>query len=219
MNSKLKRYLLLPWSLFFNVRYLPFKQAMKFPILLESIPVCTGKGTIELVGDITRGMVVLGGVLAGFYRKNPFIFSNDGKVVFYPGVCIRGNAYISCGKDATITFKQDVKVNNGCRFIAKKGIILGKDCRIGWDCTFIDNDYHILWDIVADRPCKSEQPIELGEGCWIGHDCVVSKGTRLMDFSNVSSFSKVQLRTRKPNTIISGNPAQVVDEGYRIHLG
>ena len=115
MNSKLKRYLLLPWSLVFNVRYLPFKQAMKLPILLESIPVCKGKGEIELVGDITRGMVILGGVLAGFYRKNPFLFSNDGKVVFYSGVCIRGNAYISCGKNATITFKQDCKERNHLR--------------------------------------------------------------------------------------------------------
>ena len=218
MNNRIKRYLLLPWSLFFNVKYLPLKQALKFPILLESIPVCKGKGKIELVGEISRGMVILGGVLAHLYPKNPLIFENDGKVVFHSGVCIRGNAFISCAKDAKITFGQDVKVNNGCRFIAKKEISLGKDNRIGWDCTFIDNDYHVLWDIVANKPCKPELPIVLGEGCWIGHDCVISKGTRLMDFTTVSSLSKVQLRNRKPNTIVAGNPAQVVDEGYRIKL-
>ena len=216
--SRIRRILLLPWTLAFNVKYLPLKQALKIPILLESIPVCRGKGKIELVGNVTRGMVILGGVLANFYHRNPVVFENEGKVVFHSGVCIRGNAFISCAKNATITFKEDVKVNNGCRFIAKKEITLGKDCRIGWDCTFIDNDYHVLWDIVADRACKSELPVVLGEGCWIGHDCVIAKGTKLMDFTTVASFSKVQLKNRKPNTIVSGNPAQVVDEGYRIKL-
>lgn len=214
----MRRWLLLPWSLAFNLRYLPLKQALRLPILLESIPVCKGKGKIELVGDVTRGMVILGGVLADFYRKNPVIFKNDGKVIFHSGVCIRGNAYISCAENATIEFKQDVKVNNGCRFIASKQIVLGTNCRVGWDCTFIDNDYHVLWDIVAGKACKSEIPVILGEGCWIGHDCVISKGTRLMDYTTVSSLSKVQLKNRKSNTIVSGNPAQVVDEGYRIKL-
>lgn len=216
--SGMRRWLLLPWSLAFNLRYLPLKQALRLPILLESIPVCKGKGRIELSGNISRGMVILGGVLADFFRKNPFIFKNDGKVIFHSGVCVRGNSYVSCAKNATIEFGEDVKVNNGCRFIAKKQIVLGNNCRVGWDCTFIDNDYHTLWDIVADRACKSEIPVILGEGCWIGHDCVISKGTRLIEYTTVASFSKVQLKNRKPNTIVAGNPAQVVDEGYRIKL-
>ena len=55
----------------------------------------------------------------------------------------------------------------------------------------------------------------MGRGVWIGHNCIVSKGSRLAENTTVSSGSVVKGRFNKPNVIIGGNPAVVWDEGYK----
>lgn len=58
-------------------------------------------------------------------------------------------------------------------------------------------------------------PIIIGEKVWIGHNVIVSKGVKLADEIIVSSGSVVKKSFSTPNCIIAGNPAEMIDEGYK----
>ncbi len=60
----------LPQSLYFNLHYLPFNQAIKLPILLYKPHLLKMKGKIILSGRITTGMVRLGKFSVSLYPNN-----------------------------------------------------------------------------------------------------------------------------------------------------
>ena len=85
---------------------------------------------------------------------------------------------------------------------------------MSWDCTFIDTDFHPLIDTTRQKPLKVSQAIKIGYGSWIGHNCIISKGVRLPHNTTVSSGSIVKGSFRQEDTILGGNLAVVLDEGY-----
>lgn len=221
MKKKFKavyfRYLLcLPWSVVFNFHYLPFKQAVKFPILFQVIPTFLFlSGRVKIVSDDIRvGMVRIGEQAAPFYKRRDFRWKNLGTVIFKGKVRLGHHTFISVGPDGYLEIGDKSTFSHELRMICEKKIVLEDRCRVSWGCTFIDTDFHPLIDLVRNEPIPKSSPIVMGRGVWIGHDCIISKGSRLAENTTVSSGSVVKGRFKKPNTIVGGNPAVVIDEGY-----
>ncbi len=144
-----------------------------------------------------------------------FRWANYGHVVF-KGEAVFGDHIFIGVRDSCLEIGKDSSFNDGLKIIANKSkIILGEKVRVGWGCTFIDSDLHPLIDMVRNKPIQKSAPIILGRGVWVGHDCIVAKGTKLAENITVSSGSVVKGRFGEPNTIIGGNPAVVIDKGYK----
>lgn len=216
-QARMRMLLFMPWSIFFNFHYLPFNQARKLPIIFYVRPTFLAlKGEVVIdCPSIRFNMIRFGKCKAPMLPYKSFRWGNEGGTVCFKGrLELSHHAYISCGGNGVLTFGDSNRFNFGCRFIAFKEIVFGDKVRGSWDCTFIDSDFHSLIDTVRGKPLKVSQPIRIDYGCWIGHNCIISKGVKLPKNSTVCAGSVVKGRFSQENTIIGGNIAKVLDEGY-----
>lgn len=206
----------LPWTLRFNFHYLPLSQALKLPIVFYVRPtfqILKGKIILD-INEVRPNIIRLGDSMSPIIPRKVFIWQNDGVVKFKGKCVIAHNAFISCRKGAEIEFGDEASFNFGCRIISFNKMHFGNKSRVSWECTFIDTDFHLLIDEVSNKALPMTMPITIGYGTWIGHNCIISKGSRLPKNSIVSSGSVVKGKFKKENTIIAGNIATVIDEGY-----
>lgn len=206
----------LPWSIYFNFHYLPFKQACKLPFIFYVRPTFLAlKGKVILEAPTVRyNMIQLGVSKAPIISYRTFRWFNEGTMVFHGQMDISHHTFLCCNRNGVLTFGCFNRINFGCRIIASKEIEFADKVRVSWDCTFIDSDYHPLIDTVRGKPLKVSQSIRIGYGCWIGHNAIVTKGVKLPQNTTVCAGAVVKGRFSKENTIIGGNIAKVIDEGY-----
>lgn len=102
---------------------------------------------------------------------------------------------------------------SGCTIYSMASITIGKNTDIGPGCKIIDNDFHPL-------PYSQRNPeeqldkvkrkaITIGEGCFIGANSIILKGTTLGKNVVVGAGSVVS-GIFPDNVIIAGNPAKVI---------
>ena len=93
-------------------------------------------------------------------------------------------------------------------------IEIGRDVLIGGNCKIIDNDFHPLHAELRN-PQKVEdikkRPIVIGDGCFIGANSIILKGTTLGKNCVIGAGSVV-CGTFPDNVIIAGNPAKIVKQ-------
>lgn len=104
---------------------------------------------------------------------------------------------------------------SGCTIYSMDNITIGRNTDIGSGCKIIDNDFHPL--PYSQRYPKEQldkvkkRPIVIGEGCFIGANSIILKGTTLGKNVVVGAGSVV-CGCFPDNVIIAGNPARVVKE-------
>lgn len=97
-----------------------------------------------------------------------------GGVIIFKGSCIIGNnSFICQGKSSTIVFGDGFVASTSLKLISFKGVEFGKNCRIGWECIFMDTNFHPLYDI--ERQCfqKGYGKINIGNDNWFATQCKV----------------------------------------------
>lgn len=103
---------------------------------------------------------------------------------------------------------------SGATIYAIDSIEIGKDVLIGGNCKIIDNDFHPL-HVSKRYPQKQEdvkhKPIIIGDGCFLGANSIILKGTKLGKNCVVGAGSVVS-GTFPDNVIIAGNPAKIIKE-------
>lgn len=104
---------------------------------------------------------------------------------------------------------------SGSTIYAMKQIEIGKNVLIGGNCKIIDNDFHPL--LVEHRIPQQrvedikKAPILISDGCFIGANSIILKGTKIGKNCVVGAGSVVS-GSFPDNVIIAGNPAKVVKE-------
>lgn len=112
-----------------------------------------------------------------------------------------------------------ISIGSGCgisgsTIYAMKEITIGDNVLIGGNCKIIDNDFHPLPasqridQKVGDIKKRS---ITIGDGCFIGANSIILKGTTLGKNCVVGAGSVVS-GTFPDNVIIAGNPARIIKE-------
>jgi acetyltransferase-like isoleucine patch superfamily enzyme len=107
---------------------------------------------------------------------------------------------------------------SGCTIYSMDSITIGKNTDIGSGCKIIDNDFHPLPysqrhpEEQLDKVGK--RPINIGEGCFIGANSLILKGTTLGNNVVVGAGSVV-CGTFPDNVIIAGNPAGVIKQNEK----
>lgn len=104
---------------------------------------------------------------------------------------------------------------SGCTIYSMDSITIGRNTDIGSGCKIIDNDFHPLpyseRHPVEQLDKVKKRPINIGEGCFIGANSIILKGTTLGKNVVVGAGSVVS-GTFPDNVIIAGNPARVIKE-------
>ena len=104
---------------------------------------------------------------------------------------------------------------SGCTIYSMDSITIGNNTDIGAGTKIIDNDFHPLpysqrYPVEQIDKIKKKS-IEIGEGCFIGANSLILKGTTLGKNCVVGAGSVVS-GSFPDNVIIAGNPAKIIKE-------
>ena len=140
------------------------------------------------VGNITINSSELSNLI-GLYQRTIIVARYGGRISIGAG----------CGISGSTIYSMD-------------SIQIGNDVIIGGNCKIIDNDFHPL-QASKRNPQKPEdikkKPINIGEGCFIGANSIILKGTTLGRNCVVGAGSVVS-GNFPDNVVIAGNPAKII---------
>lgn len=201
-------------TLYFNFKYLPFKQAVRFPIWVSRrMRIRKCQGTLRIAVPVKPGMIRLGMDCVGIFDniRSRSIWQVQGDVIF------KGNAFIGHGcKIAVLEGAQLILGNNfNCTaetaITASYKIAFGDDCLLSWDILIMDTDWHQIFDN-SGQVINAPKPIEIGNRVWIGCRSQILKGTRIADGNIIAAGSVVCGNIQNENCILGKNPLQVLRE-------
>lgn len=210
----IKRLINYIYSLYFCLRYLPFKQAIKVPILVRPFLKIgeLHRGSIILEGSIYRAMVSWGfdGVEGRVIKRCYVSIHNGGKLI------LRGNTIFLKGTGIVI---DSAKISIGENFLCncdsflcatRHNITIGNDCLFGWNVQLNTTDGHATY--VNGILNEASAPITIGNHVWIGADNLIFKRSVIPDGCIVAQRSLVSKSFSKPCCLLAGIPAKVIRE-------
>lgn len=173
-------YLKYKWKLRKHVKFNGFTVIFKFPDSIIEFKSGIKKTTIN--SDALSNLV-------GLYQRTIIVARYGGKISIGSGCGISGSTIYAMNR-----------------------IDIGERVLIGGNCKIIDNDFHPLHEELRN-PQKREniktKPIKIGDGCFIGANSIILKGTTLGRNVVVGAGSVVHGEF-PDNVIIAGNPAKIV---------
>lgn len=197
-------------TLYFNFHYLPFRQAIKLPILLYKPKLLKCKGTIEIKGHVKFGMIKLGVYNVSIYPNTGIVFENHGGKVIFNGECsIGNNSFVSIGNKGCIIFGKQFSASTSIK-IASYHYIKFEDCvRVGWDCMFLDTDFHKMKKLNGGYT-KGFGSIVIGERTWIGSKCVLLKKTNVPKYTTISAGTILNKKIDVPEYSVIGSENNII---------
>lgn len=204
-------------TLWFNIKYLPWSQAKKLPVLFLSKSTVGFSGQcIIQANDIRFGMIKIG---QNFHtnRPNTGIFFNikKGGILLFKGTANIGyNTSIEIGEHGILEIGNNFATSYGAVIYAYHKISIGDDCRIGWNTVLMDTSFHSLKKMSGEKT-KGYAPISIGNNVWIPSFCRVMPGAIIPDYIvfGSGSFISKDYSDLPPRTLLAGTPLSVKKTG------
>ncbi|MBO0446601.1 acyltransferase [Enterococcus ureilyticus] len=201
----------IPKSIFWNFRLLPFKQALRLPLLFHfKTRMYVNKGTMILLKDakLFNFSFGFGGSLGVARNKESFfIVRNSGTLK------IKGKSTFAAGssirvEEGVLEIGANFNANKNCYISVFKKVIIGEQVLLGWNVTLIDNDGHTI------DSNQNVGEIHISNDCWIAAHSYILKNVSLGSGNVVAARSLVTSSLMKQGTpsrsVIAGHPAKVI---------
>lgn len=195
-------------TIYFNFRCLPFKQAIKLPIILYKPRFGSLKGAIHIPGGGKTGMIKLGYFDVGIYQNNGIYFSNEGEIFFNGRTEIGNDSYIGVGPQSRVSFGKNFIATTTFRLTSFAGVTFGEYVRFGWDCIVMDSDFHRLKSIDG-KTSKGYGKITIGSYNWIGNGCRIMKKSVTPDYCTISAGTWISGKIEVDPYSVIGNKRDV----------
>ena len=219
-----KRIIKINWlySLYFNFHYLPFKQAIKFPVLLfkPKLLKCLGEVVIESE-TIKTGMIQLGEYLVSLYPNKGIVWENCGGKMIFKGSCIIGNASaISIGEKGHCELGNNFRATTGLKLTSHHSIQFGENTLIAWEVIVMDTSFHRLKDRNGEFKSMGYAPIVVGKNNWITTRCMILSGTKTPDYCTIGAgcILNKDYSGYPTHILLAGNPIEVKAKDVWIDL-
>lgn len=205
-------------SIYFNFHYLPFWQAIRLPILLYKPKFLDLKGSVVIDADTIRfGMIRMGFPMVSLFPNSGITIENHGGTIIFNGKCqIGNNSAISMGM-GKLTFGSGFCATTSLKIACYYNITFNDNVLIGWDCLFMDTDFHKLAKLSGGYS-KGYGEIFIGKNNWFGCKCVVLKNTRTPDYCTVTATSLLNKNYDVPEYSVIGTSSHIevkVKDVYR----
>ena len=215
--NMLKKLWYYSYSLYFCLRYLPFNQAIKVPILVWPTTKIRSlhRGDIVLTGVVSKASVLLGFEGSIGRDSGPMIIniSRGGRLYLGQNVNIsRGTKLVTVG-NGSIIIGNGFFCNGDCYFLSDKEINIGDDCLFGWDIDVNTTDGHFTYSDGVEN-IKSA-PIWLNNHVWVCSNVRINKGATIANDSVVAMSSLVSNKLEQSNSLYGGIPAKLIKNRYQ----
>jgi acetyltransferase-like isoleucine patch superfamily enzyme len=211
---KLRRLLLvilgLPKTILINFYYLPFKTALKLPILVSHrVWVMDMSGTLD-IQQPHFGTVQIGFGEVGIFdqHRSRSVLQIKGKLIFKGKARIGHGSKISVN-GGTLTFCDGVNITAQSSIVCKKEIYIGANCLISWDVLIMDTDSHAIFPKKGGALINPDKKVHIGDNVWIGCRCLILKGVTINNGNIIAAGSLVSKSIVDIESIIAGSPATV----------
>jgi len=203
-------------SFLFCLRYLPFYQAIKIPILLaNNVKIKKLKrGFIEISPSVYPGMIRIGFhqvPAIDIYSRHTIInIENGGKIIFNGDAHI-GQGAIIYANEGRLTLGSNFAISGTTTILCYYNITIENDVQFSWDTLVMDSDTHPIFDLNGDR-INQDKSIKIGNKVWIGCRNLILKGTNIGDNCVIGASSVLSGSYVNGKRIIAGNPAKELRE-------
>jgi len=200
-------------TIYVNFTFLPFKQAIRFPVLVYGkVKIYAHSGKMVIEDPVRSGMIHLG------MNTDKFSASRGGALINISGKLIfKGTAQFSVDYVLNIfgecTIGKYSTIGNGVKICCWNKISIGKSSRITNESQVFDTNFHYVRNIETGRVDRRDGEIVIGDYCWIGNRTTIAKGARLPDYSLVAGNSLVNKDFIESNVkypFLAGQPAKIV---------
>ena len=209
----------LPKTIWFNLRYLPFRQAIKLPIAIHYSTKCRISGEVYLdCKKVSPFMVRIGFHEVPIIPKQKTFLEIRGSLMFEGTAHIGKGSRIVVGKGARVELGDNFAISASSYINCYKRIKTGRDIQLSWGDLLMDGDAHLIYDIDGNVINESKE-IVLGDKIWIGCDCKVLKGAVIPNNCVVGANSVVTAGSgMEQDSLIVGSPAKSVKKigGFKI---
>ncbi len=196
-------------TLRFNLHYLRFKDAIRFPILVSRhVLINSFKGSLHCEVPIRTGSIRIGfsGVPVFDRFKSRTVWNVGGGSIIFKGRAIIGQGS-RIGSGGILTFGENFQITAETTIICDESITFGRDVLCSWQCQIMDTDFHQIIDNGEVKHVTS--PVKIGDHVWIGSRVIINKGAEIPDNSVIAAGSVVTGKFTEPNTLLAGVPATV----------
>lgn len=200
------------FSVYFNLRYLPFEQAWHVPIYVNlfSLGRCKIKRGQLVVSESRRGSVKIG------FAKSPGMQSfktciylgNNSKIVFRGYVVIAQGTVLRCDNNSEISIGDNFYCNSNCYIRSTKLITFGNNCSLGWNVMMNTSDGHKVWH--DGEKVEMDGPITIGNHVWLTSNCSVLKNVVIPDDCIIANNALVNKSFTQSHCLIGGLPARII---------
>ncbi len=200
-------------TFFINICSFNLRTALKFPIFIYSNTKIYSLGTIEIIGEIKRGMIRIGHHPSK--AIGPTKILGTGKYTFYGTASIWGGSILE--NHGHIIFGNKFSMAENCTILCQEKIEFGAVMSIGYRNTFMDSGFHYLLDNKKRITFATTIPIKIGGGSWITSDCKIMAGGCLPPNSILATNSvlKEDYSDQPQYQMYSGNPARCIRTNIR----
>lgn len=199
-------------SLFFCLINLPFRQAIKIPILVSNnVGKFSIKGKLVIESkQICRFQIKIGSWgspgLQSF--KSGLIIEKGGTLIFTGRATIGEGTVLRVDSGGKMTIGNQFYCNKNCYFRCYKSITIGDKVLLGWNNTFNDMDGHCL--MKEGKATVPYGPIFIGNHVWITTNCIINKNVQIPDECVVAQGAIVNSIEVPPYSLLGGIPARVI---------
>lgn len=219
-SQKINNRLKLWKTIYFNLRTLPYKHAIKMPVWIYGktkfydlsgniIPIVENK--------IKPSMFIIGHMDQVRSCDTITSITLKGNILFGNNVVLRQGAKMRI--DGNLILEDNVYIGDNNTFIISKKCTIRKDTRVAYNCLFMDTDIHYVIDINSKMVKKNTIPIEIGKGNWIGGYTTIKKGTKTSDYTIVvgpfSCLTKDYTNVYPEYSCVGGCPVKLLRSGLR----
>lgn len=214
INRILKIIFALPKTIYFNLRYLPIKQALYLPIWVATNVRIRDlyRGGIIIEAPIRTAMIRIGfhevDAICIYTLKTIMYVSKPGKLIFKGSAHIGHGAIISC-IGGTMSVGNNFAVSGNTSFVCYNQITVGDNVQFAWNSLVMDSDAHKIYGPDGEMMNK-DKPIIIGNKVWIACQNTILKGTQIGNNCVVGSSSLLNKNYKENNVIIAGAPAHIV---------
>ena len=200
-------------TVFFNFRYLPFKQAVHLPIQvtlnLKKIKIKRGQIILK---KYWRKSVRLGchGSIGLQEFSGGIYLSQNSKLIFHGSARIGQGTVLRCDENAVIEIGEGFYCNKNCFFKCTDKIVFGDRCIVGWNVQINTINGHRIWEDGIEK--KDNGSIIIGDHVWLTSNVIITKGVTVSEESVVAQGAVLTSVFLKKHVLIGGVPAKVIKE-------
>lgn len=211
MKHLIEKILSLPKSIYVSMKFFPFSQALRIPILVRYNTKLTSlSGTVKFNSGGRTAMLTIGfgqvGIVDKKYERS--IIQIGGKLILNGKVSLGTGSKLCVTKTGILTIGDNFINTAKTTIICDNQITIGNNVLVSWDTLIMDTDWHSVMNTITNETFSCVGKITIGNNVWLGCRAVVLKNSCIPDGCIVAANALVNKSFVTRQTLLAGNPAK-----------